>query len=75
MKIMQKNRYSITFGYNIKKYRELEKMTQIELAEKLKIAQSTLAKWETGTREPSIEYICKILDTLHVDFEELTTLK
>lgn len=70
-----KNRYNITFGYNLKKYREMEKMTQTKLAEILKVKQSTIAKWEKGDTEPSIEYICKITDALNVTFEELTTLK
>src|ERR1043166_1399246 len=38
-------------GLRVKQARELKKLTQTELAEKLGIAQSTIAKMETNVRE------------------------
>jgi transcriptional regulator with XRE-family HTH domain len=44
----------------IKAERENLGLSQIEVAETLKIARSTLANYETGTRKPDLETLTKI---------------
>ena len=47
----------------IKKYRESARMTQVELAEKLKISPVSLCRYETGERVPrwqEIKTMCQI---------------
>ena len=51
----------------IKEARTNNALTQEQLAKKLGIAKSTLAGYETGNREPSIEMVAKILQTLDID--------
>ena len=53
------------FGDNLKKIRTLKKVSQEELAEKLKESKQTISKWEKGDAYPTkndLQKICKILD-------------
>lgn len=57
-------KYIIMIGKNIKYYRKLANMTQTELANKLKIKQSTLANYENNKRDittDTLKQLCKIL--------------
>lgn len=51
----------------IKEARNNNHLTQEQLAFKLGIAKSTLAGYETGSREPSIEMFGKLMAILDVD--------
>lgn len=51
----------------IKEARINSHLTQEQLSSKLGIAKSTLAGYETGSREPSIEMVGKIMFALNVD--------
>ena len=44
----------------LKYLRELKGMSQNDLAKALNVTQSTIAKWETGAREPNADNIIKI---------------
>ena len=55
----------------IKEYREKKKMTQKTLADKLKIAQSTVAMWETGENAPRTMMLPKIAKVLDCTVDEL----
>ena len=48
---------------NIKKLRKALNMSQEELAKKLNVDRSTIAKWESGTfpRTSKLQYIAKAL--------------
>ncbi|MDE6059950.1 MAG: helix-turn-helix domain-containing protein [Clostridia bacterium] len=46
-------------------------MSQLDLATSLGIERSTVAKYETGDREPNLETLCKIADLLQVSLDEL----
>ena len=48
------------FGTKLRLLREEEGDTQARLAEKLKVAQSTVAQWEAGTRKPSADAVVAI---------------
>ena len=39
-------------GDNIKKYRKIKKLTQIQLAEKLGVSNGLVGLWETNKRKP-----------------------
>ena len=54
--------------------RELRKsrgISQVKLAMDLNMAQNTVSRYETGTREPSIAELIKIADYFHVSVDYL----
>lgn len=46
-------------------------LTQVEMAENLKISRSTIGMYETGAREPDFETLEKIADYFNVDTDYL----
>ena len=58
-------------GKKIKKYREENKMTQIEVAEVLGVKPATISKYEAGTLEPNIESLKKLAELFEVSVDEL----
>lgn len=44
----------------LKEYREKNGWTQTQLAERLKVSQSTIGMWETGERKPNIIMLKKL---------------
>lgn len=61
----QKNSNNYT-NMNVKYLRERKGIAQGELAEALNIDQSTLAKWEAGTRKITLEWSMKIAEYFNV---------
>ena len=55
----------------IKEYRELNKMTQKDIAEILRVEPATISKYEAGTIEPSIESLKRLAETFNVTIDEL----
>lgn len=55
----------------IKAYREKNNITQQELADKLFVSRSTVAKWEQGRGLPSNELLEKLSSELNISLEEL----
>ncbi len=55
----------------IKELREKLRMTQGQLARKLKIAQSTVAMWETGKTVPKTKMLHAIAEILECSVDEL----
>ena len=51
----------MTFSDKIKRAREVMKMTQYELAEKIGISEKHLSKIETGKNYPALDTFLKIL--------------
>lgn len=66
-----KNEYSAILGNNIKKYRQMNMMSQTELAKKLGLSQNAICRYENGDRDPSTQIIYKLCEVLQVDFNEL----
>ena len=62
----------VTFGTNLKALRKLNKMSQIEFAEKMNTTQQRVSEWECDKVEPSLYNIMKILKVFGITFEELT---
>ena len=58
-------------GAVIKALREKNKMTQLELAEKLCVSDKTVSKWETGKGYPDISLLEPIANVFSVSVTEL----
>ena len=54
-------------GNRVRELREAKNLTQEELAKKLGVTRSTLAKWETGWQDFKTEHVIKIANSLDVD--------
>jgi transcriptional regulator with XRE-family HTH domain len=58
-------------GLQIRRYRDLRKMKQKEMANKLGITNTKLSHWEKGVSKPDIEAlisICRVLDVNPSEF-------
>ncbi len=64
---------SIQFGKTIRKHRTEKGLSQQELADKLFVTRSTVARWENGSRMPDAMMIGKIAECLLVDVNNLIT--
>ncbi len=58
-------------GKRIKEYRELNKMTQKDIAEILEVEPGTISKYESNLIEPNIESLKRIADTFNITVDEL----
>lgn len=61
----------VKFAQNIRAYRKELGMTQVQLADKLNVAQSTIARWESGEDRPAYELLCDICKLLNTNPNEL----
>ena len=58
-------------GAVIKELREKNKMTQLQLAERLGVSDKTVSKWETGKGYPDITLLEPIAEAFRVSLTEL----
>ena len=58
-------------GAVIKELREKNRMTQLQLAEKLGVSDKTVSKWETAKGYPDITLLEPIAEAFHVSITEL----
>lgn len=58
-------------GEKIKFYRQLNKLSRQELADKLEVSVHTLAKYEQGQREANYDTLIKICSILNINVYEL----
>lgn len=61
----------MNIGIKIKEYRELNKMTQKDVAEILEVEPGTISKYENGTIEPNIESLKRLAEIFNVTVDEL----
>lgn len=61
----------LKIGENIKFLRERENWYQRELADRLNISRSTLAKYETGERVPDLHTLIKMADIFDISLDNL----
>ncbi len=61
----------VKIGENIKYFRERQNWFQREMAERLNISRSTLAKYETGERVPDLHTLIKIADLFNISLDHL----
>jgi len=59
------------FISNLKKYRQLKKLTQQELADKVNVRRETIARLENAKYNPSLELAVRISKVLDTPIEEL----
>lgn len=60
-----------TFGENLKYIRKLNKISQMDFAEKMNTTQQRVSEWECNKVEPSLYNIIRILNVFDITFEEL----
>ncbi len=58
-------------GRNIKHLRKTKKYSQIELAEKLGVSQTSIAHYEKGTRQPTIETLIELSQLFNKPIDDL----
>ena len=63
------------FYAKLKELREDNNLSQEKLAKLLHCNQSTIAKWETGDREPSLDFLCQIAKHFDVTTDYLLGLE
>lgn len=56
---------------NLKNLRKEAGLSQLQLAEHLNVDRSTIAKYESGEREPDLATLCKMADILQLTVDEL----
>lgn len=57
--------------HRIRELRKAKKLSQQELADKLGVDRSTIAKWETGTNSPRTNKLHQLAKVLDCSLEEL----
>lgn len=62
-------------GENIRKARKAAGMSQAELAERLKVRQKDVSRWENGAHMPSLEIFAEICRQLDASADEVLGLK
>ncbi len=60
-----------TIADNICELRKANKLTQVELAEKLNYSDKAVSRWERGDTLPDIDILLKICDLFNVTFDYL----
>lgn len=59
------------FGDRVKKLRQKEKMSQLELSQKAQLDLTTINEIENGNREPMLRTIWRIANALGIKMSEL----
>jgi len=59
------------FRIVLKQLREENGMSQYKFAEEIGVVQSTVGNWESGTREPNLDTLCKLADYFEVSTDYL----
>lgn len=59
------------FSSNLKKLREKYHLTQYDLAEKLKVSNGAISKWENCQREPDLSTLKKIKEYFNISYDSL----
>ena len=59
------------FGDNLKKIRILKKLSQENLAEKVKVSRQSISKWETGDAYPTMNNLLELCKIFHCKINDL----
>lgn len=62
-------------GKRIKEERQLNKLTQQELAEQIGVTQDSISLWEKGKRIPDTQYIISLCKILNISSDYLLGLE
>lgn len=60
------------FNKNLKYIRQIKKVSQQELADKLNIDRSTISRWENDDMDITVGYAIKISDFFNIPMEDFT---
>jgi len=63
------------FIENLKWLRQMNHLTQEQLALKVSVSRGSITKWENGKIEPTIESIVKLADVFEASVDELLGVK
>lgn len=63
------------FSQSLKHYRQLYKITQKQMAEKLGMTPNAYQKYELGTREPNLNTLIQIADIFKLPLDDLVGRK
>ncbi|MBY7142741.1 helix-turn-helix transcriptional regulator [Virgibacillus sp. NKC19-3] len=58
-------------AHNIKFFRDQQEWTQMELADKLMVSRSVIAKWENYSTTPDISSLMKLSNVFHITLDQL----
>lgn len=61
----------MSFGSNLRMYRQMKKLSQQKLGELLGFSARTVSDWECGNTEPDIKTIKSLVTILEVSLEDL----
>lgn len=59
------------FGDNLKKLRKMKKLSQEDLAEKMRVSRQSVSKWETGDAYPEMNNILELCRIFHCNINDL----
>lgn len=59
------------FGDNLKKLRKMKKLSQEDLAEKVRVSRQSVSKWETGDAYPEMNNILELCRIFHCNINDL----
>ena len=62
---------SMSFAITLKKLRTEKGFSQQEMAERMYVTRSTVARWENGSRLPNAVMISRLAECLNIDFNTL----
>lgn len=65
----------ISFGERLKELREGKELSQIEFAQKIRVAKSAITPWEKGQSEPVLSNLIKISQFFGVSIDYLAGLE
>lgn len=72
---MSPHRVYKIFGMRLKELRKDEKLTQEELAEKMKVSKTTIVNYENGNRKVPLEMVVKFSKYFNVTVDSLLDLE
>ncbi len=59
------------FGDNLRNLRKMKKLSQEELAEKMRVSRQSVSKWETGDAYPEMNNILSLCHIFHCNINDL----
>ena len=69
------NDFLINLGRNIKNFRELNKLSQHQLAKLLNVSNVAVSQWEKGISDPKSSNIVSLSKTFKISADELLNIK
>lgn len=61
----------MNFGENLKKIRNMKKLSQEDLAEKMHVSRQSVSKWETGDAYPEMNNLLELCKIFHCKINDL----